>query len=70
MVEVYDALEFIEAVRYLCKFDLQQILLSCEYLQIVGISMLHQKLGVPHCGLQIHNLLLVYFNSFYGCLPE
>ena len=32
--------------------------------------MLHQELGIPHCGLEAYDLLLAKFDAFLGCLPH
>jgi hypothetical protein len=32
--------------------------------------MLHQELGVPHCGLETDDLLLAQLNALLGCLPH
>ena len=32
--------------------------------------MLHQELGVPHCGLEAYDLFLANFDALLGCLPH
>ena len=70
LVEIYYTLDLVKSVGCLGKLGLQKVLLGCEHFQVVGISVLHQELGIPHCGLETDDLLLAKFDALLGCLPH
>ena len=69
MIEVDHALDLFEFVRCYGELGLQEGLLGGEDLQIVRKTMLHQKLRVPYCGLQVDHLLLVNLETLLCRLP-
>ena len=65
VVQVDYALEFAESVGYFRKLCLKEVLLGCEHLEVVRVSVLHQQLCIPYCSLEIHDLFLVKIDSLF-----